>query len=177
VSLNDRTRLTEEITNGSPDPRSISESSSDCEVLSLDCSDFENIDEQEIIDVMNSEKTKPREADLEEQSNVVQQPPQVVVLEAEVQSEAVIPVAPLVWLAPPAVLLASRYYHGPNVHQEPVQHLMQQPLLQNFQPYCLPRGFQQFHPFQQYPFDTRAARTSQGPNLSTDDLRHTLSRH
>jgi hypothetical protein len=173
VSLNDCTK----ISNGSPGPRSISESSSDCDVLSLDCSDFENIDEQEIIDVMSSKKTKLREAQLEEQSNADQQTPQVVVFEAEVQTVAVIPLAPLVWRAPPAVLLAPRYLHGPNVYQAPVPHLMQQTPLQNFQPYFLHRGFQQFHPFQQYPFDARAGSSSQAPNLSTDDLRHTLSRH
>jgi hypothetical protein len=155
----------------------MSESSSDCDVLSLDCSDFENIEEQEIINMMNSEKTKPREAEPEQQSNADQQMPQVVVLEAEVQTVAVIPAAPLVWLAPPAVLLAQGYHHGPNIYPAPVPSLMQQPLLQNFQPFFLPRGFQQFHPFHQYPLDARAASTSQGPNLTTDDLRHTLSRH
>jgi hypothetical protein len=156
---------------------STSDSSSDCDVLSLDCSDFENIDEQEIIHSMNSqkvEKTKLREAKLEQQPSAVQQTPEVVDLEADVPTmTAIPPPPPFVWVAPPAVFLAPSYQNY--VYQAPAPHMMH-PILQNFQPYFPPSGYQHFHPFQEYPCVARAPSTSRGPNLPINDLRHHLSR-
>lgn len=159
----------------------MSESSSDCDVLSLDCSDFESIDEQEIIDLMNSqkaEKTKRREAEFE-QPTAVKEMPEVVDLEAEVQTVAVISPSPFERVDPQAYFMAPWYQQHPYVYQAPAPQLMQQPLHQNFHPYYDPSGFQQFHPYYQYPFDSfdfTVYSTSQGPNLATDNLQRYISR-